>query len=193
PRVGDVRNAFVSKDRLPAPGRRNGLRVAKVGVGLRRAVGIAAYGSGFIAFGQRRKDRLGDRRGELDAVSRRGIEKKRLEFRTVLDDATWQLFQKYANRLLLRTAGGGFACAVRAFLLRLREILERPFTIDTRDALRRCLEIEAQRTFDGDLPISEVRRRKHMAHDNVFFDSVLLYSSRVPVLSINEDLQDILR
>ena len=78
-------------------------------------------------------------------------------------------------------------CARSALLLRLRELLEALLLLEAGDALRAGLEVEPERSLDGDLSEAEVSGRKDAADDDVLFFPVLRHLPRLAVLEVGKD------
>ncbi|MBI4469845.1 MAG: hypothetical protein HY650_11060, partial [Acidobacteria bacterium] len=85
----------------------------------------------------------------------------------VLDERVGERVQQLADRFLQRPALGLFLRACGALLLRLRERLESPLLFEAGDARRARLEIEPERSFDGDLTEAEVGGRKDAADEDL--------------------------
>jgi hypothetical protein len=147
--------------------KRHALGVAQFGIRLRVAVLVAAYRRRLVALRQRSEHRLpGGRRHCQPGAPNRFIQHA-LENRTVRDKATRQGVQQIANRLLPHAACGLLLGSCGALLLRFRECTETLFVLQTREAVRTHLKVEPQRPLDGDLPETEMRRRKDAADDDV--------------------------
>src|SRR6266853_323019 len=96
-----------------------------------------------------------------------------------------RLLQSAAFSLLLGTCG--------AFPLSFSECLEALLLLESRNALRRGLEVEAQGPLDGNLAETEMRGRVDTTNDDFLLLSILRDPTRIPVPEIGEDSNDILR
>src|SRR5207253_362674 len=163
----------------------------RVGFGI--AVLVAADGGRLVALRQSGEDGLPGGGRQLQAGLLGGSVEQALELVSILDERTGERAHKFSESLLQRAPFGLLLRTRSALLLRLREPLEALLLLEADDALRAGLEVEPERSLDGDLSEAEVSGRKDAADDDVLFLPLLRHLPCLAVLEVGKDPQDILR